>query len=72
MATYTVKTDAFMHDDFEADSLDEAIEEAFAGEGLGIRDYATLLRKFPRYVADGGWCWIECDDEMVVEIGECG
>lgn len=69
---FTVKTDSFMLDDFEAASLDAAIAEAFNGEGLGkITGLESLERKFAKYVADGGWCWIEQDDIRVVEIGSC-
>lgn len=73
MTTYTVRTDGFLCDDFEADNINEAIAEAFAGEGLGkIVDEASLYAKFEKYVADGGWCWIEEDGVRVVEIGDCG
>ena len=68
--TYSVQTDSFLYDDFEAESLDAAIAEAFCGEIAGIVDEDTLRRKFARYVADGGWCAIECDDEEVLVIGE--
>ena len=71
MSKYTVRTDAFLCDDFDADSLNEAIEYAFDGEGLGkITDQKSLESKFTKYVEDGGWCWIECDGERVIEIGE--
>ncbi len=70
MKTYTVRTDSFLMDDFQADNLDAAIEEAFEGEIAGIKDTESLERKFARYVADGGWCWIDEDGERVFEIGE--
>ena len=67
---YTVQTDAFSYD-CEAVNLDEAIAEAFDGEGLGkITDRASLEEKFAKYVDDGGWCWIECDGDRVLEIGD--
>ena len=73
MAKYTVRTDGFLCDDFECDSLDEAIAYAFDGEGLGkITDEESLRRKFQKYVADGGWCWVEEDGECVIEIGDVG
>ena len=71
MTTYTVHTDAFLYDDFEADSLDDAIEIAFDGEIAGIVDVASLEKKFRRYVSDGGWCYVECGGERVIEIGNC-
>lgn len=70
MSIFTVQTDAFCTDEFEAENLDAAIAESFEGEGLGkITDLASLHRKFARYIADGGWCRIEQDGETVVEIG---
>jgi len=73
MAIFTVKTDGFMFDDFEADDLDDAIAQAFDGQGLGkITDENSLQKKFARYVRDGGWCWIECDGQRVLEIGHVG
>ena len=70
MAMYSVQTDGFLCDDIEADTLDEAIEYAFSGEGLGkITDLASLEEKFPKYVDDGGYCRIECDGEEVLVIG---
>ena len=69
---YVVTTDGFQTDEFQAASLDAAIEYAFDGEGLGkIVDLESLERKFEKYVRDGGWCWIERDGERVVEIGKC-
>ena len=69
--TYEIQTDAFSCE-VEAGNLDEAIEAGFDGEGLGkITDEAALHRRFRRYVADGGWCLIECDGERLVEIGQC-
>jgi hypothetical protein len=68
---YTIKTDAF-EIDIEADSLDEAIEEAFDGEIGSVTDEESLRRKFARYERDGGWCWVECDGVRVLEIGEVG
>lgn len=66
---YSVQTDGFSTDDFQAASIDAAIKEAFTGEGLGrIVDEASLEKKFAKYVADGGWCRIECNGETVVEI----
>jgi hypothetical protein len=66
MTLYTVRTDDFLLDNFEAESLDDAIDQAF--------DYAdseeSLRRKFAKYVADGGWCWIEADGGRVLEIGD--
>lgn len=62
MPIYSVTTDAFQMDDFEAGSLDEAIAEAFEGEIRGVKDEESLLRKFQRYVSDG---------EVVLKIGEC-
>lgn len=70
MKTYTIQTDAFLADDIEAESLDEAIREGFEGESLGITDLASLEKKFARYVKDGGWCRIEEDGEEVVSIGD--
>lgn len=69
---YVVSTDGFSSDRFVADDLDEAIGEAFSGEGLGIKNLPSLESKFPKYVEDGAWCWIEEDGERVVEIGKCG
>lgn len=70
MSLYTVRTDAFMIDDFEAESLDAAVAEAFAGEIGGVKDVASLRKKFAKYEADGGWCWVEEDGERVLEIGK--
>lgn len=64
---YFVATDAFKWNG-RCDCLDNAIEQAFDGEIRGIVDEETLYAKFQRYVADGGWCWIECQGERVVEI----
>jgi len=67
--SYTVTTDAFQAE-VEAENLNDAIEEAFDGEGLGkITDLGSLMAKFQKYVADGGWCWIEENGNRVVEIG---
>jgi hypothetical protein len=67
---YSVQTDGFSTDEFQAASLDAAIEEAFTGEGLGrITDVDSLERKFAKYVEDGGWCKIECNGQTVIEIG---
>lgn len=66
---YDIRTDAFLCTDIVATDLDDAIEQAFTGEGLGITDIASLERKFAKYVDDGGWCWIDCDGKRVVEIG---
>jgi hypothetical protein len=71
MTKYTVQTDGFLADELEAQTLDAAIAEAFDGEGLGrIVDEGSLYAKFEKYVADGGWCRIECDGEEVLSIGE--
>lgn len=65
---YVVETDGFGWEDV-AENLDQAIEIAFDGEGLGkITDRKSLEAKFAKYVADGGWCWIEEDGVRVVEI----
>jgi hypothetical protein len=70
LAKYSVQTDGFLCDDFWAANLDEAIEYAFTGEGLGkIVDEASLHAKFAKYVADGGWCVIERDGEEILKIG---
>ncbi len=69
-STYVVKTDGF-EVEIDATSIDEAIEEAFEGEGLGkITDQPSLEQKFAKYVADGGWCWIEENGERVLTIGQ--
>ncbi len=71
MALYQVATDGF-DVEIEAENLNDAIADAFDGEGLGkITDEASLRQKFQRYVADGGWCWIEKDGVRVLEIGQC-
>lgn len=71
MREYDVQTDAFGCC-VEAETLDDAIREAFEGELFGITGEAALVRKFQRYVSDGGWCRIECDGEVVLEIGKGG
>jgi len=69
---YSVQTDGFSTEESQEDSLDAAIREAFAGEGLGrIVDEESLHRLFSKYVEDGGWCRIEKNGEAVIEIGEC-
>ena len=71
MNSYTVTTDGFQYET-EADTLDAAIAEAFEGEGLcKIVDRDSLDQKFAKYVADGGWCWIEENGIRVIEIGAC-
>ena len=70
MATYSVQTDAFSYDDFEAESLDSAIAEAFDGEIAGLVDEDSLYAKFQRYVSDGGYVRIEENDVLVVSLGE--
>lgn len=67
---YVIETDAFGYET-DAESLDEAIEEAFAGEIKGITNVESLERIFAKYVTDGGWCFVEENGERVVEIGEC-
>lgn len=70
MSVYTVQTDGFLCDEIEAENINEAIEYAFSGEGLGkIVDVHSLQRKFAKYVLDGGYCKIECDGEEVLVIG---
>ncbi len=68
--TYAICTDAFSVE-IEADSLDAAIKGAFDGEIAGVRDEASLRRKFARYERDGGWCSIDEDEVTVLEIGVC-
>ena len=71
MSKYVVHTDGFTADDIEAACLNDAIAEAFEGEGLGkIVDEASLHRLFQRYVNDGGFCRIDEDGVEVVTIGE--
>jgi len=71
MGRYTVQTDGFLADNLDATNLDDAIAEAFDGEGLGaIVDLASLEDKFARYVADGGWCRIKEDGVVIVSIGD--
>jgi len=66
---YVIRTDGFLWED-TAETLDEAITNAFDGEGLGkIIDRASLEAKFAKYISDGGWCWIEEDGVRVLEIG---
>jgi hypothetical protein len=60
-----------MADEIIADDLDDAIREAFYGEIKGVTGRDSLERKFEKYVADGGWCWIEEDGVRVLEIGQC-
>ena len=68
MNSYTVTTDGFQYET-DAESVDEAIAEAFSGEGLGpIVDEESLSRLFGPLTQDGGWCWIEEDDVRVVEL----
>lgn len=69
MAKYTVRTDAFLCDNIEADSLDEAIEIAFRGQHPTVADLDGLELAIGDTVEDGGWCWIERDGERLVEIG---
>ena len=70
MAIYSVRTDGFSMDDFEAESLDAAIAEAFAGEIKGVKDEETLREKFKRFAEDGGYVRIEEDGIEVLAIGE--
>ena len=70
MNIYSVQTDGFFCDEIQAENINEAIEYAFDGEGLGkITDIDSLERKFAKYVDDGGYCKIECDGEEVLVIG---
>lgn len=70
MANYTIKTDDFECDDIEAENIDDAIDQC--DFGATVNDADALRRLFERkYVADGGWCWIEQDGEKVFEVGEC-
>jgi hypothetical protein len=64
---YHIHTDAFSYDCW-AESLDDAIEEAFSDELDAATDEDSLREEFEQFVADGGWCWIEEDGERVVEI----
>ena len=69
MASYTIKTDGFQYET-DAETIDEAIAEAFSGEGLGeIIDEESLFRLFGPLTQQGGWCWIEEDDVRILEIG---
>lgn len=68
MKTYTITTDA-LQTEIEAKNLNAAIKEAFDGEIKGVTHLRSLKAKFKKYVADGGWCFIEVDGERVVEIG---
>ena len=70
MTNYEIATDSFGYE-CDAETLTDAIAEAFDGEITGIRDEATLQAEFASYVADGGWCYIEADGVRVVEIGDC-
>jgi hypothetical protein len=64
MKTYTIRTDADMYDDVEADSIDAAIDQA-----TEFSDLAELARHIERHADDGAWLWIDCDGERIVEIG---
>lgn len=69
MKTYTVTTDSFQAD-IEADTLNGAIAKAFVGEGMeGITNLASLERVFERHVLTGGFCRIDIDGDILVEIG---
>ena len=64
MSTYTIRTDADLYDAVDASSIDDAVDQA-----TEFSDLSALERHINRHVADGAWCWIECDGERVVEIG---
>ena len=64
MHTYTIRTDADLYDDVQADSIDDAVDQA-----TEFSDLASLERHISRHVDGGAWLWIECDGERVVEIG---
>lgn len=68
---FVVGTDGFVCDDIEADDIDDAIRQAFDGEGMAIKDEQSLRKQFAKYIDDGGWCWIERNGERVLEIGDC-
>jgi hypothetical protein len=62
--TYTVRTDADLYEDVIATSIDEAIDAS-----TEFSDLASLTRHIQRH--PGAWCWIDCDDVRVVELGDC-
>ena len=54
----------------EAKSLNAAIADYFETETpKGAKNLRELKARFKRYAAAGGWCFIDENDERVVEIG---
>ena len=69
MKTYYFQTDAGAGE-VEAKNLNAAIAEYFEAETpKGVKNLRELKARMKKYVADGAWCFIDENDERVVEIG---
>jgi len=69
MKSYYIQTDAGSGE-VEAKSLNAAIADYFATETpKGVKNLRELKARMKKYVADGAWCFIDENDERVVEIG---
>ena len=72
MNNYTISTDSFLATEFEAPTLNAAIESVFRGAFAGaepVNNEQSLRRAFAPFIADGAWCWIEENGLRVVSIG---
>lgn len=63
MKTYTIKTDAGMMDDFEAENLADALDQFDAP--AKVRDAASFEAWLKRV---GGFGWIEEDGDRIAEV----
>lgn len=63
MKTYTIKTDAEMMDDFEAENLADALDQFDAP--AKVRDAASFEAWLNRV---GGFGWIEEDGVRIAEV----
>lgn len=69
MKTYYIQTDAGSGE-VEAKNLNAAIADYFETETpKGVKNLRELKTRMKKYVADGAWCFIDENDERVVEIG---